>query len=136
MAVAKICINAYHGNVEHHPDAAQLIRAKKALIAAGITQDRLATEISASQSQVSRALAGKSPKRSVIAKRIIAYANGMETIPSAGQVREQTRLIAALSEVWDGSDEHAAALEIVIRSLGALSMRPSPTSARTTRRHK
>lgn len=122
--------------MEDHPDTLRLIRARKALVAAGVTQETLAREVSASQSQISRVLAGKSPKRSIIAKRIIAYIDRIDGVPSTSDVRRQSRLIAALSEVWDGSDEHAAALEIVIRSLGALSIRPPPTSTRTTRRHR
>lgn len=102
-------------------DQSRLVHAKKLVATEGISQQELAKAVSASQSQVSRALAGKSPKRSQVAKRIIAYLNGFDRMTTLADVRRQPKLIAAVADIWDGSEEHAIALEHVIRSLGALS---------------
>ena len=97
----------------------------------GLTQSRIAAALSASQSQVSRVLSGNSRRHSKLLDGVCKYVFSM----SSGKVQEprsNTDLMAALSAVWDGTDEHAQALALVIRSLGAL--RPGARGGRASGR--
>lgn len=87
---------------------------------AGLTQSAIAKAVSASQSQVSRVLAGKSVRQSRLYDEICIYVyNSLRGI-SPEAVRENEELIAAIASVWDGTGHHATALATVIRSLGEL----------------
>ena len=90
---------------------------------AGFTQQDLAEMFGVSQSQVSRILNGQFKRRSKLFDDLckIAYqstvtAVGAQPVASA----QQADLISALDAVWDGTDSHAKALAVVIRSLSAL----------------
>lgn len=87
---------------------------------AGLTQSDIALAVSASQSQVSRVLAGKSVGRSRLYNEICIYVNNALRGVSPEAVRENEELIEALASVWDGTAHHATALAAVIRSLGEL----------------
>lgn len=87
---------------------------------AGLTQDQIAKAVSASQSQVSRVLAGKSIRQSRLHDEICIYVNNALRGVSPEAVCENRELIEALADVWDGTAHHAAALATVIRSLGEL----------------
>ncbi len=86
---------------------------------AGLTQEQIAKAVSASQSQVSRVLAGKSI-RSRLHDEICIYVNNALRGVSPEAVCENRELIEALADVWDGTAHHGAALATVIRSLGEL----------------
>ena len=94
----------------------------------GLTQAAIAAAVGASQSQVSRVLSGVGTRRSRLFDEVCKY------VFLAGRARpavsESAELTAALEAVWDGSDSHAKALALVIRSLGALRGVPSEASSR------
>lgn len=99
-------------------NAEALLAAKRAK-ALGLTQFDIASALSASQSQVSRVLSGKSRRRSKLLDGVCKYVFSV----SPGEIQEPRNnadLMAALTAVWDGTDEHALALALVIRSLGSL----------------
>lgn len=87
--------------------------------AAGITQEQIATAVSASQSQVSRILAGKSLRRSKLFDEICIYVNSAVQGVSPDLVRTNDELIDAIASVWDGTAQQATAIAAIIRSLGA-----------------
>jgi transcriptional regulator with XRE-family HTH domain len=95
----------------------------------GLTQQEIANALGASQSQVSRVLAGQSRRRSRVFDQVCKY------VFSAGRTEDKDVLPAELTDalraVWVGTSEHASALALVIRSLGALGR---PESAGTQRR--
>lgn len=109
--------------------AARLLQLRELFASHGISQQDIAATLGVSQSQISRALAGKSANRSSVAKRIVAYGDSIVGKAMPARVVKQSRLIEALATVWDGTDEHAMALELVIRSLGALDRRGAKASA-------
>lgn len=87
----------------------------------GLTQEQIAKAVSASQSQVSRILSGKSVRRSRLYDEICIYVDNALRGVSAESVRENEEIIDAIASVWDGTAHHATALATVIRSLGGLS---------------
>ena len=87
---------------------------------ARLTQEQIANAVSASQSQVSRVLAGKSVRRSRLYDEICIYVNNAYRGVSPEAVCENKELIEALANVWDGTAHHATVLAKVIRSLGEL----------------
>jgi transcriptional regulator with XRE-family HTH domain len=96
---------------------------------AGFTQQTLAEMLGVSQSQVSRILSGQFKRRSKLFDELckIAYeSTGAAEGAQPGASAQQADLIAALDAVWDGTDSHARALAVVIRSLSALV--PPPAS--------
>lgn len=97
-----------------------------------ITQSEIASALCVSQSQVSRALSGKSGKRSGLMERICKYVYDARAQVTAELVRSNDELIGALTQTWDGSSEHAHALATVIRSLVVMSHYP-PRTRRTDR---
>lgn len=86
----------------------------------GLTQERIAEAVSASQSQVSRILSGKVRRRSRLFEEICIYVNNTAKGISPETVRDNDELIDAIASVWDGTAHHARALSEVIRSLSAL----------------
>ena len=88
--------------------------------AAGLTQQRIAVAVGASQSQVSRILAGVGSRRSKLFERVCKYVFSASGGASIGAPEKNAALMAALGDVWDGTPGHADALALVIRSLGAL----------------
>lgn len=85
---------------------------------AGLTQWDIATALDASQSQVSRVLTGQSKRRSRLFDEICKYVFSIGL--SSHRDVPPSELTDALHSVWDGTPEHAKALALVIRSLGAL----------------
>jgi len=99
----------------------------KKLNVAGFTQQALAEKLGVSQSQVSRTLNGQFKRRSKLFDDLCKIAYQSSTTPvmvEPGASAQQADLISALDAVWDGTDSHAKALAVVIRSLSALL--PSP----------
>lgn len=88
--------------------------------AAGITQSAIADAIGVSQSQVSRVFSGYITRRTKLLEKLCVYASSQLHLEKQPNVRRNAELMAALSEVWDGSDAHARALAQVIRSLATL----------------
>lgn len=96
---------------------------------AGFTQQELAKMLGVSQSQVSRILSGQFKRRSKLFDELckIAYQSTVTAVGvQPGVSAQQADLISALDAVWDGTDSHAKALAVVIRSLSALM--PSTTA--------
>ena len=104
-----------------HADASLRTEAQLAVKRAselGLTQAVIAKAIGASQSQVSRVLSGAGVRRSLLFDAVCRYVFSVDAErPSIAESKELTR---ALADVWDGTPEHATALALVIRSLGAL----------------
>lgn len=110
--------------------------ATEALLAAqearkrGLTQTDIAKAVGASQSQVSRLLAGHCQRRSKLLTRVCEYV--FYTQKPTGVIPQQSPvLMEALATVWDGTPQHAQALALVIRSLGGLSGKASSTRNKT-----
>jgi transcriptional regulator with XRE-family HTH domain len=98
---------------------------------AGFTQQDLAKVLGVSQSQVSRILSGQFKRRSKLFDDLckIAYqSTGAVEGARPGASAQQADLTSALDAVWDGTDSHAKALAVVIRSLSAL-MKPTKALA-------
>lgn len=87
---------------------------------AGVTQNALASAIDASQSQVSRILSGRIVRHTKLLEKLCIYASRRLKFHRRRDVRRNAELMSALTDVWDGSDEHAHALAHVIRSLAEL----------------
>jgi transcriptional regulator with XRE-family HTH domain len=90
----------------------------------GITQAQIAEALDASQSQVSRILAGRSMKSSRLLEEVCLYVERFEDGVTTAAVRANDDLVNALQSAWDGSAEHARALSTVIRSLSVLRSAP------------
>ena len=100
----------------------------------GLTQEHIAQAIGASQSQVSRVLSGRSKRRSKLLDSVCKYvfSSGRSSKKSA----PPAELTQALRAVWDGTPEHAHALALVIRSLGALGANPPDGYVASNRERK
>lgn len=82
-----------------------------------ITQEQIASELGASQPQVSRILAGRNLRCSRLFEEVCLYVERFAGGVTPEFVRENEVLISALAETWDGSATHADALATVIRAL-------------------
>jgi transcriptional regulator with XRE-family HTH domain len=89
----------------------------------GITQQSIAAETGLSQSQVSRLLSGKAKRRTTALDAVCKYVERATKGVASSDVRECATLLESLALVWDGSENHAEALAVVIRSLGGLTVR-------------
>lgn len=99
---------------------ARVIRAAAILRRHKISQGELADIVGASQPQVSRVLNARVLRATRLYEEICLYAERLDGGVTADAVRENDILVNALKETWDGSDAHAKALAVVIRSLAAL----------------
>lgn len=86
----------------------------------GLTQAQIATDLGASQSQVSRILQGQGLRGSRLAEEVCLYVEKHEGGVTPDSVKGNNDLVNALTVTWDGSATHARALAAVIRSLSAL----------------
>jgi transcriptional regulator with XRE-family HTH domain len=117
----------------HHLAALQAARIKSKAL--GLRQSDIAKGVGASQSQVSRLLAGEGLDRSKLAVKICKYVDTSHLGVGPQAVRKNDVLIDALAATWDGSEPHATALASVIRSLGVLNI-GNPGMATAIRRAK
>jgi len=101
-------------------EQARLLRAATLCREKGIQQERIATDLGASQSQVSRVLSARGRRFSRLCEEVCAYVERSARETSLDTVRTHPELIGALRDTWDGSPSHAKALAAVIRSLAAL----------------
>ena len=111
--------------------AEALLIAEKAK-ALGLSQEHIAHAVDASQSQVSRVLSGTGRRRSKLFDRVCKYVLSQARPAAKVPAAKHPALSAALSEVWDGSEEHAEALALVIRSLGVFQRKPRAARAATS----
>ena len=100
--------------------ASRALRAAATFKSQGITQSEIASRLGASQSQISRILAGQSVSRSKLALEVCLYAETLEAGVSLKAVMHNDELLEAVRQTWDGSAAHAKALATVIRSLAVL----------------
>lgn len=101
----------------------------------GLSQERIARAIGASQSQVSRVLSGTGKRRSRLFDQVCKYVHSQARPAGRVSAANNPALSAALDEVWDGTEDHADALALVIRSLGALQRPANPVrSVKHTRK--
>lgn len=98
----------------------RLERARRVCKVRNITQAQIATDLSASQSQISRILQGTGVKATRLAEEVCLYVEKFSGGVTAESVRRNDELVNALKQTWDGSATHARALSAVIRSLSAL----------------
>jgi transcriptional regulator with XRE-family HTH domain len=105
-----------------------LLIAEKAR-ALGLSQEHIAQAVGASQSQVSRVLSGSGKRRSRLFDRVCKYVLSQARPAPEDCATKHPALSAALAEVWDGTEEHAEALALVIRSLGVFQRKPKPARA-------
>jgi transcriptional regulator with XRE-family HTH domain len=107
---------------------AEALAAAQAAHAAGLSQQEIAAALGVSQPQVSRILAGKSTRRTRLFEAVCIYAYEAQARVQKGAkppARSCSTLLDALDAVWDGTDRHAKALALVIRSLGSLKSAPA-----------
>lgn len=76
----------------------------------GISQRTLAHRAGVSQATVSRAARGKPLARGHAQARLLAYMHEQRIVGTADPI------FSAISEIWDGSDAHAAALAHLLRA--------------------
>lgn len=86
----------------------------------GVSQGEVADMLGASQPQISRLLGGKLRRRSRLFDEICLLAVRLDGGVSREMVIANDHLMAALTETWDGSPDHAKVLASIIRSLAAL----------------
>lgn len=98
----------------------RLIRAREICREQGIKQGQLAEALGASQSQISRILAGKGQRQSRLTEEVCLFVEQFNEGVTLDAVRANRELLEALQSVWDGSDAHAKALAVVIKSLSGL----------------
>lgn len=106
---------------------AEALAAASAARSAGLSQKDIADALGVSQPQVSRILAGKSTRRTRLFESVCMYAYDAEARAHQGTkppAHSCSTLLDALDAIWDGTDRHAKALALVIRSLGSLSSAP------------
>lgn len=84
----------------------------------GLSQSQLAEKANVSQSTVSRTLLGAAQRHGAARKKLFTYvkneSKGNRTETGAGLV------LKAFEEIWDGSDNHAAAVARVIDAMDGL----------------
>lgn len=131
-----LCIIACMGT-QQSDLLSEAMAAAQAVRSAGLSQQDIASALGTSQSQVSRILSGKSTRRSRLFDDVCIYAYDAEKQiqhrmkPSASSC---TTLLDAIDAVWDGTERHAKALAVVIRSLGSLNQNKAPRSGTRTER--
>lgn len=96
-------------------------RAASIFQALGITQTQIAASLGASQGQVSRILRGHNLRASRLFEEVCLLAERHSQGVTVEAVCQNSDLIEALRETWDGTAIHARALATVIRSLSSLS---------------
>ena len=99
---------------------ARVTRAGEICRLRGISQAQIATAVGASQSQVSRILAGRGQRPSRLMEEVCLYVERFVGGVTADAVRQNAELVDAVRSTWDGSAAHANALSTVIRSLVVL----------------
>lgn len=102
--------------------SSRLIRAREVCRQHGIKQGQIAEALGASQSQISRILAGKGQRQSRLTEEVCLFVERFNQGVTLDAVRSNKDLVEAVQSVWDGSAAHAKALAAVIRSLSALGM--------------
>lgn len=110
----------------------QIAKAKARALA--LRQSDIANAVGASQSQVSRVLAGEGTGRSSLVANICKYVETADVGVSAEAVKRNEVLVNALRSVWDGTPRHADALAVVIRAL--VTLRPSSSDSEQTKNRK
>jgi transcriptional regulator with XRE-family HTH domain len=85
-----------------------------------ISQAQIAAAVGASQSQVSRILSGRGSRPTRLLEEVCLYVERFETGVSAEAVRGNEDMVHALTQIWDGTAQHARAISTVIQSLALI----------------
>lgn len=85
-----------------------------------LTQEELSEAAGVSQGQVSRLISGKFKKPGIAYKKLCIYVSKTSATNTNSILPDNAIILAAVTEVWDGSIEQANKLAKVIRSLGPL----------------
>lgn len=90
------------------------------LAARGLRQETIAAEAKVSQATVSRVLQRCPTRFGGAFRRLCIYADSLPPLGGrhVSATAHHEELLAALSEVWDGTAEHAHALAAMIRAAG------------------
>lgn len=104
----------------------QLERLRIAVQAGELSQTTISLETGIHQSQVSRILSGHGKLASKNTLKLCKYSSDLHNLDSSSKPIDQ-RLLNAISKVWDGSTEHAAAIEQVILSLNGMTVKRTPS---------
>lgn len=102
---------------------ARVLRAAAIFRRHKVLQADVAAAVGASQPQVSRILNARGLRATRLYEEICLYAERLENGVTADAVRANDDLINALKDIWDGSDSHAKAIAVVIRSLATFRAR-------------
>jgi len=94
------------------------VRLQAAIEASGLSQLQIAVSSGVNQATVSRVLA-RCPKRHGAAfAKLCKYADALRRKGARIDPRKSDFLMQALSEVWDGTPQHAEALAEIIHAVG------------------
>lgn len=93
-----------------------------AIAAIGLTQKEISNLTKLSQGQVSRIISGNGTRASKGFQKICVYvfSRVQASTTPASKVKKTKTIVEAIDAVWDGTEDHAHALSVVIRALGAL----------------
>lgn len=102
----------------HTEHKARIVRAAHLCRTGNLSQEQIAVEVGASQSQVSRILSGRGKRFSRLSEDICSCVERLIGIGDGRVAAEENQhLMSAIRETWDGSATHAIAMATVIRSL-------------------
>lgn len=82
-----------------------------------LTQKEIEESTGVHQSQVSRILAGQAKRLSRNVQRLCKYAEQLDSITAPESSSSADLLQARILDVWDGTRNHAEALEALLREL-------------------
>lgn len=115
--IMRLCIMRCIMHTEHQ---ARILRAAHLCRTRKLSQEQIAVEVGASQSQVSRILSGRGKRFSRLSAEICSCIERLNSTVAVQVAAEENQdLMSAIRETWDGSSTHAIALATVIRSLAA-----------------
>ena len=102
----------------------------------GLTQEAIAKAVGASQSQVSRVLAGRGQGHGRLHVAVCNYVQNYGAGISAKSVRDNPELVEALRVAWDGTPQQSLILATIIRGLGALGQGRASATRRPRQKRK
>ncbi|MGB7595949.1 MAG: helix-turn-helix transcriptional regulator [Gallionella sp.] len=104
----------------------QLELLRIAVQAGKLSQTDIASATGIHQSQVSRILSGQGKLASKNTLKLCKFSSDLHRTGSVTRQMDQ-RLITAIFKIWDGSFEHATAIEKIILSLNGMTVKRTST---------